>query len=334
MNDIQSRFKNKIHSITMLRGIACLAICFIHFTGTVESHILNDIGRLGGYFIPAFFTISGFIIPFSLDKSKYKLSNYFKFLTKILIRLQPPFIGSLIGIFVLSAIAQFSEFSTSQQIPIFTSNTIYNLFYLVDFTDGYWLNLVYWTLAIELQFYIVCGLIFFFLNSKNVKVLLTMFIILSLCSLLFTDDRFIMHYSAMFLPGIVLFWYISLKISRYTFLILIAITFFVAANAYELSAPISAIASICFILFIKTSWKPLIFIGDISYSLYLIHTIVGTDGLINFMQNYITDESERIWLMYISLPIVIGMAWVFYLIIEKPTKKISSSIKYEIKATD
>jgi len=247
-----------------------------------------------------------------------------------MIRLEPPFIASIIGIFLLSAIAQLSPFNTSQQIPLFTSNTFYHLFYMVDFAGGYWLNPVYWTLAIEFQFYLICGLIFSIINSKNKNVLISLFITLSLCSFLFTDDTLVTHYFVMFLPGIVLYWFITLKISRNIFGLLCSVIALLGANIYGISAPISAFIAISFILFIKKPLKPLIFIGEISYSLYLIHTIVGTDGLINFMQNYITDENDRIWLMFLSFPFVIGMAWIFYILIERPSKRISKKIKYRL----
>lgn len=128
--------KSKIDSITMLRGLACLAVCFKHFAGTVGSHSLNQIAQYGGYGVPIFFAISGFILPYSMEKANYVRSDYLHFLLKRTIRLQPPYILSIIGIFALSFLAQFSKFHTAEMINPFSKNTLLNFFYLVDFFDG------------------------------------------------------------------------------------------------------------------------------------------------------------------------------------------------------
>ena len=99
---------------------------------------------------------------------------------------------------------------------------------------------------------------------------------------------------------------------------------------YGISGPICEILSITFILFMNKPIKPLIFLGTISYSLYLIHTIIGTDGIINFMQNYILDENGRIWLSLVTFPIVVAISWVFYLLIERPSIRMSKKIKYKL----
>lgn len=314
----------------MLRGIACLGVCFMHFAGTVDSEMLNQIGKYGGYGVPIFFAISGFVLPYSLNRADYHVSNYFRFLTKRLVRLEPAYLVSILGVFALSFLAQLSAFSTSEQFAFFNLNTLYHLFYLVDFFDGDWLNPVYWTLAIEFQFYLLIGLLFFLLKSKNRFVLIALFAALNLSSLFITDDRFVPHYFLMFLPGIILFWYQSKRISLYLFIAFILILITTGFYKHGISGPICSVLSIGFILFVTKPMKPLLFLGTISYSLYLIHTIVGTDGIINFMQNFVHSENGRIWLMILTFPVVIGISWLFYIIIERPSMKLSKRIKYKV----
>lgn len=312
----------------MLRGLACLGVCIMHFAGTVDSESLNKVTQLGGYGVPVFFTISGFILPYSLWISEYKVSSFFRFILKRLIRLEPAYLFSILGIFILSFLAQLSPFSDSTQIEFFTTNTCLHLFYLVDFFNEKWLNPVYWTLAIEFQFYLIIGLIFPFLNSSKICILITSFALIILTSTIVNNESYLPYYFLMFLPGILLFWYTSKKISLKIFIILFLIFGFFSFEKHGLSGPICATISTVFILFITKPIQPLIFLGTISYSLYLIHTIVGTDGIINFMQNFIPDQEGRIWLMIIALPITIAFAWVFYLIIEKPSKKLSKKIGF------
>ena len=44
---------------------------------------------------------------------------------------------------------------------------IAHFFYAIPFIDMEWFNVIYWTLAVEIQFYVIVGFIFPLLNSKN-----------------------------------------------------------------------------------------------------------------------------------------------------------------------
>ncbi len=324
--------KKHIPSITMLRGLACLAVCFFHFSGTVDSVALHKVASYGGYGVPIFFAISGFILPYSLSRAEYQVRNYFKFIIKRIIRLEPAYIVSIVLVFLLSAIAQFSKFNTSEPIEVINTRTFLHFFYLVDIFNDKWLNPVYWTLAIEFQFYLLIGLVFYFLKSKNIFVLLSVFLLLNLSSLFVYDDRFLPYYFLMFLPGIILFWYQSQKITLMMFLSFVVIVAAASFYKYGVSGAICTIIPILFIQFVTKPIKPLVFLGTISYSLYLIHTIIGTDGIINFMQNYITDANGRIWLMILSFPVVLFIAWLYYIVIERPSIVLSKKIKYKTVA--
>ena len=324
------KVKQEIYSITMLRGIACLGVCIMHFSGTIDSKNLHEITKYGGYGVPIFFAISGFILPYSLDRSSYQIRDFFPFILKRIIRLEPSYIISILGLLLLSMLAQFSKFNSSDQIDFVNYNNLLHIFYLVDVFDGKWLNPAYWTLAIEFQFYLFIGIIYPLLRSNNVYVLTVSFVILNLLTLLVANDHYVPYFFSTFLSGIILFWYTSKRITLRNFLIFSAILGFLSFYKYGISGPICEILSITFILFMNKPIKPLIFLGTISYSLYLIHTIIGTDGIINFMQNYILDENGRIWLSLVTFPIVVAISWVLYLLIERPSIRMSKKIKYKL----
>ena len=46
--------------------------------------------------VEVFFVISGFIIPFTLWQSGYRLKNYARFILKRIIRLDPPYLLSIL----------------------------------------------------------------------------------------------------------------------------------------------------------------------------------------------------------------------------------------------
>jgi peptidoglycan/LPS O-acetylase OafA/YrhL len=101
------------------------------------------------------------------------------------------------------------------------------------------------------------------------------------------DSRFVLYYLRMFLPGIILYWYQSQRISLNLFLVLVLFIAVSGFFVFGIVAPICTAITLLFLCLRHKPWKPHIFLGTISHSLYLIHTIVGTDGIINFMQNYI-----------------------------------------------
>ncbi len=57
---------SRLPAVTMLRGLAALGVCLMHFAGTLESDIIQNIARFGGYGVQVFFVISGFILPYSM----------------------------------------------------------------------------------------------------------------------------------------------------------------------------------------------------------------------------------------------------------------------------
>ncbi len=325
---MRSETSKYIPSVTMLRGIACMAVCIMHFFGTVPSKTLNEIGIYGGYGVPVFFVISGFIIPYALYHSGYKINNYFKFLLKRVIRLEIPYLLTILLIILISGLSQLSSEHSVTGVTLFDKNTFYNVFYLAGIMDGKWLSPVFWTLAIEFQFYLFIGLVFPLLIHKNKIITLLIFLLLSVMPFFSNDVRYFSSYMFTFLPGILLFFFMTHRIDRNVFIVagisLLALIY-VKTGAQGLISPIIAVS---FILLVKKPIKPLIFLGTISYSLYLLHTPIGTDGIIHFMQNYIQSDSGRIWLMLFSFPLVVAIAWLFYRGIEKKSQSIAEKIKY------
>lgn len=325
---MQSETSKHIPSVTMLRGIASLAVCMMHFFGTVPSKTLNEIGIYGGYGVPIFFVISGFIIPYTLYHSAYKINNYFKFLLKRVIRLEIPYLLTILLIILISFLAQLSSDHSLPTVKLFDKNTFYHVFYVVGIMDGKWLSPVFWTLAIEFQFYLFIGLVFPLLTNKNTLVVLTTLLLLCIMPFFSNDVRYFSSYMFTFLPGILLFFFMTRKIDLNVFIvsgILLLALIYVKTGMQGLVSPVIVVS---FILFVKKPIKPLIFLGTISYSLYLLHTPIGTDGIIHFMQNHIHSDSGRIWLMLFSFIIVLTIARGFYRVVERPAKKMAEKIKY------
>jgi len=91
--------QERIPGVDALRGLAALAVCWFHVTiGTanLNNGIVRSSGTYGWLGVELFFVISGFIIPYSLQRSGYKLKNYPVFLLKRITRLDPPYLASIV----------------------------------------------------------------------------------------------------------------------------------------------------------------------------------------------------------------------------------------------
>ena len=153
--------------------MAALSVCLYHFSEGALSKVTNvyikPLFASGWLGIDIFFVISGFIIPYSLLGKKYSVSQVGPYLAKRIIRINPPAYAALA--LVLMQWFLIDGFINHNQV--YTAGiTLYQLFhnmtFTVPFTQYKWVVGIFWTLAIEFQFYIFIGLCFNFWQWSKV----------------------------------------------------------------------------------------------------------------------------------------------------------------------
>ncbi len=316
----------------MLRGIASLMVCLYHFTGTLDNPFWHDeIGVYGKYGVQLFFVISGFVIPLSMYNVDYQFKFFPKFILKRTIRIEPVYFCAILLIIGISYLAKLSPYGVNGDLNFINTNTFLHLFYLVDFFDGHWLNDVFWTLAIEFQFYILIGLTFTFLQKSSSKI--TLLILLLACSLPFLIhiDYLISEYLLLFISGFLYYLFYIEKIKVQVLILFLAFIFVLNIIQFDIFNAFCPLIAISFFHFIKKTNNIFLFLGKISFSLYLLHTPIGTDGIINFSQNFILDETGRTILMFSTIPLVLFFSWLFYKVVEEPALKFSKKIVFNQK---
>ena len=165
----------RIEIVDSLRGLAALAVCWFHFTycerdwlGTNWLIEFSGYGRLG---VEIFFVISGFVIPYALARSDYKIARYGKFLLKRIVRIDPPYLASIALSIVIGYGLMLTSKSYANRPPIHSLAQLAAHFgYLNTFFQYEWINPVYWSLALEFQYYLLIGLCFPLLNSNSKRV--------------------------------------------------------------------------------------------------------------------------------------------------------------------
>jgi peptidoglycan/LPS O-acetylase OafA/YrhL len=174
-------------SLDMLRGVAALLVVWQHSSetlvklptiqknGTFLADIAStlDFGRIG---VICFFLISGFVVPYSLGM-KAKLGTKRKFIIRRFFRLFPAYWFSILVALVVGYLFQ---------INYGFNNVLSNLTMLQSFLGQAHMQGIYWTLQVELVFYILCIVLYNLGVLQNTK---TIFCIIIFLFFLFTFSQ-------------------------------------------------------------------------------------------------------------------------------------------------
>ncbi|MDF0493134.1 acyltransferase family protein [Bradyrhizobium yuanmingense] len=333
--------------IDTLRGIAVLAVLVQHvFEVILEKHPtgvyygpLHDIfgyymnfGRFG---VVLFFFVSGFVIPFSFPDSAtpvrdFTISRFF--------RLYPAYWTSIVVGLVSVQLLDSKSFPLGQIAA--------NVTMLQTFVNVPNLWVFYWTLAIELLFYVGCTILFAMglLNRRFTAVTIVVAAALvGTTAALFIESRAVssvmevgLNLSAMFLGKIIRDTVIGGKL-RWTHVTVCTLLYAVFAATlsdrrfggvyqenffYSYSIGSAYIcAAVVFIGFAvfgeRMAWRPMAFVGVISYSVYLMSpfAIVYVHRLVWF------GDGPLGWSIFlvVILALSILVSWMTYTFIEKPS---------------
>ena len=322
-----------ISIINSLRGIAALSVCLYHFVCTTTGYITNqnllDIFHYGAKGVQVFFIISGIVIPLSMIKSEYEFSFFPKFILKRFIRIEPPYIGVVILGIIYLIVRNYIPSSADVDLTPSLRDVFLHLGYLVPFVeDAQWINPVFWTLSIEFQYYLILALtIPLFLNkNKNLRFIFYG-IILVLPLLINSSQAFYPYWSSYFALGIFYVFWLTKKINKVEFFILIGIASIVVVYFQGFLDLGIGYSTLLVIHYFKSFTNKIgNFFGNISYSLYLLHSIIGS-AFVNFMSHRFTAPVEKFFVILIGVIITIFSAYIYWRLVEKPSQKLAQKIK-------
>lgn len=284
----------------------------------VLHHVLG--GNIGWMGVEVFFIISGFILPYSLYKSDYTTSGFGNFMLRRLVRIEPPYICSILLALALNyAMVFYNGVPYTPDWP----NVFGHLAYLNLFIGKPWLNAVYWTLAIEFEYYIILALLYPLMAGNKSKIIL--FFALLCSTYLPLPQVHIFYYMPFFLFGICTFLYEVKKVNVPLFIIMLLATSWACFSVHGWVLLLLSLATILCILLIKKVNPVFLFLGDISYSLYLTHNPIHTRILAVLQHIGITN---RIASVSICLIVIMITAYLFYILIEKRFHLLSKKIGF------
>ncbi len=296
------KVKGRLLELDCLRGVAAISVVIFHFTLGQPNLYLHSIFKLGCTGVDLFFMISGFVIFLTIEKT----TSYKDFLLSRFARLYPAYwiCVSLTSLAIISWSIMVKTPITFPNFKDYMANlTMFQYYFRVKDIDG-----SYWTLIIELLFYLFILIIYLIKKLPQIEIISLFMVLICLAygtilksvSLdIYNQFRYlyfpIINYFPLFVAGIVFYKIKFYKINIYRCLLLMLCfitqvilfdgsikTMFMSRSEY------TVMLFIFFVIFFLYCFnhlqfiinKALLFTGKISYSLYLIHNFIAVSLLI------------------------------------------------------
>lgn len=322
----------RIEVLDFLRGIASLAVSLFHFANILRPGLLKSVGSYGYLGVEVFFVISGFVIPYSLYRGGYKLPQYGKFVLKRIIRLDPPYLVTIILILALGYLSLILPYAKMGEFHATATQILLHLGYLNTFFQYEWLNDVFWTLAIEFQYYLLIGLAYPLLTSRKTALRIGAMALLGALAFVISSPVFVFYYIFLFLMGISTFQFRTGLIDKKQYALLVVIFIICCLVRTDVVITLAGTLAVLAILFLRVKNRLFDFLGKISYSLYLLHSPVGRRALnIGVRLSGAQSEIAKILLIIWAIGFSIFSAYLMYRFVERPSQELSASLSYKEK---
>lgn len=344
----------KYSSIEGLRGFLAFFVfihhygCWYHFLHTGEWRSFENISLLrhfGGTSVRFFFLITGFLFFDKLIRNK--IENWSEFLIKRILRLLPMYFISITVLILLVLVktnfhllvsgSKFIEDSINWLAFAFVKTPMLN-----NDVMGWVINAaVQWTISYEILFYLFLPILAAVFFQKKIPFWIAIFSTYLIYFYL-SKKGFDVSLLQIFLYGWVIAW-INFKTpdskiySSFLFSILVIALFYIIVQNYIVDPNLWIVAlSVCFFIIVKgnsivgiLNWNVSQLLGQISYSVYLIHGIIIYCMNTYFISNsWIQDLSSDYYFALGSFYafFVIVISFFTYRFIEIPFLNLSSKI--------
>lgn len=312
MNRALSNTSSRFSFLDALRGLAALLVVLAHAGYHLSPAFARwsawylDVGNVG---VIVFFGISGFVIPLSLESS----ASLWRFWVRRVCRLYPLYWCAVIIMLGCAAAGLAARFELGPDL-LQTQQILLNLTLLQGLTGQPALLNQSWTLGYELLFYAVVSL--FWLGRVQQRSVANAVLAVTLALVLQGIVPRLLHvglpvdllsFPALMCAGTVgLDWYrgrVTQKAALGVLCITLVMLVATASTWAFISARLLGVALFCVALVWRPAhiWRPLLTLGRISYSIYLLHPFVI--GLVPALVNPIITA-----IVWIAVTIVIALA--------------------------
>lgn len=309
-----------------LRGLAAIAVVYFHYT-SVYRHLYGhsfsekfDFG-IGLYGVEFFFMISGFVIFLTLSR----ISSARDFLFNRVVRLYPAYIFCMLLTFGCVQYFGLDGLETTFK-DMLVNLTMFQKAVGVPDVDG-----VYWSLFSEWMFYLMMVTLFIFRKLDKMLWVGAAWLVLNVINMHFLHLGYAarllnLYHGVFFYSGILFYMLYTNTGKKSTVQLHLAASFAVALSLFALKGWVDMIVvTVLYTVFYLSLNgrmnflvnKPLLFLGSISYALYLFHQYIGFI-IINETKAYFGDS-----ILVIVPPLVVSIvcAYLITQYVEQPSVK-------------
>ena len=294
--------QSRIQPIDGLRAVAALGVVWIHIWGFYANPAIN-IGSVDLYQLVAilgngvdfFFVISGFCMYLMASKINFTTKNYFRFLYKRFLRIAPAFYVAVI-VYALLIKYNYPEFALGY-------NVFFHFLFLNNVVTGNTISGPFWSIGTEWHFYLILPVLIYCSQKISIVRSVMLFSIISLIFFGFVnlgylnfgwwEQQIIVRFPEFGL-GIIAAWFF-LKTKRLPALlrgikgILIALSIMYAGRLMKFTPVVIKAGDFGFIL--KTFAD---FIMTSGFALLLLHVITEKSKLANLLSGKLITYLGRI----------------------------------------
>jgi len=319
------RRSSRLEHLDFLRGLGAILICLCHFELAFPSQFHAWLMKFGEVGVFSFFLISGFIMPRVMSKEKYRLAKFGTFMARRLARLHPPYLAAL----ALTLVASLAAAAWKGQPTTWNASDLVPFFFYLDWPAE---NPVFWTLQVEMCFYIFIALTYGLFNSPNALFRWSAFALGIVLWLTYPQLVFF-RVIAFFLVGVALEQFQRGVVGRTEFVAKMLIGCGMVWMTRGLEnlplGPISVLSCLAISAFIvrppAIPGAPLfLWLGSISYPLYLVHFPFGVK-LINLSLAK-APFLPPLLIAATAILFSVVVAWLIHRYVERPGMRWSASI--------
>jgi peptidoglycan/LPS O-acetylase OafA/YrhL len=330
-----------------LRGIAVTLVMLHHYVYDYDFHYnlfpLNRFTSLYTYIQPAFyygylavhlfFVISGFVIFMTIERSRNKMD----FIVSRFSRIYPAYFCAVLITIMFLYILPLPNWDVFGFKEIVMNLTMSQGLFKIHNIDQ-----VYWTLSVEIKFYVIIYILFLTGILNRVSMLGVCWLSLSAISVIYNipfkkylDVLLILPFAPLFVSGMLFYKIKKQQITNRNLTITLILAAYIIQSLWILENSEAGNADIIIVGFIYLTFfifsnrglafiinKPLLFLGSISYSLYLLHNVIG------YVLIYQIRKITNLPVVYLLIPCVttIAMAYFLHMYVEKPAMKLMRSL--------
>jgi peptidoglycan/LPS O-acetylase OafA/YrhL len=274
--------KSRLIELDALRGIAAITVVIFHYLyryNELYGHegIYTNWAHWGEYGVQLFFMISGFVIYWTLNR----INSPVDFIISRFSRLYPVYwFCALISLLFINTLGLPGR-------EIEAVSAIWNILMFHGYLGIASIDGVYWTLAVELTFYFWIFCFYLTGQLKRAEVFLSVFLVIAIIeSLGFINlpiklkNILMVEHISFFIAGICFYKIVNQLHNKWTYgILMLSLISTITTFSLKLFLLFLVFYAVFYIAITTKNrflaYKPLLFLGGISYPLYLLHQNIG-----------------------------------------------------------